>query len=112
MIVNQRYKGDISQEILVGLKNGKLRSKEELQMEINRQIPMFLQIINQKRKSKGEPKVSSDQIKASNFLELENNEEIEIIDACRTYIPVLKKFTQDSRDKIKELTKRDDVDLS
>ena len=104
IISNQKYKDDISQEISVGLKKGRIRSKEELQIEINKQIPIFLKIINQKRKNNGEPKVSSNQIKASNFLEFENSEKFDILDTCQTYIPVLKKFIEDSRDKIKELT--------
>ena len=50
ILANQRYKDDPVNGIVVGLKNGKLKSIEELQIEVKRQIPVFLEIINQKRK--------------------------------------------------------------
>ncbi|MCJ8345691.1 cadherin repeat domain-containing protein, partial [bacterium] len=53
-----RYKGDIYQQIKVNLNHGKLRSKEELKIEIKRQTPIFLEIINHKRTENNEPKVA------------------------------------------------------
>jgi hypothetical protein len=101
---NQRYKDDFFQLIQVGLTKGKIRSKEELQIEIKRQIPVFLEIINQKRRSKNEPKVSKNQIIASAFLELKNYEDIEIVQACEIYLPVMKRFVEESKNEIKRLT--------
>ena len=101
---NQRYKDDVFQLIQVVLTNGKIRSKEELKIEIKRQTPVFLEIINQKRKKKNEPKVSENQVIASTFLEMENFEDIEISQACETYLPVLKRFLDESRNEIKVLT--------
>ena len=46
-----RYKDDINQEIKVPLSNEKLRSKDELEIEIKRQLPVFLEIINHKKMS-------------------------------------------------------------
>ena len=46
---SDRYKDDISQQIKVNLSNEKLRSKKELDVEIKRQLPIFLEIINHKR---------------------------------------------------------------
>jgi len=105
---NPRYKDDDFQTIQVGLSKGKIRSKQELQIEVKRQIPVFLEIINQKRKKKNEPKVSENQIIASAFLEMKNHEDIEISHACEIYLPVMKRFLDESRNKIKRLTGRVD----
>jgi hypothetical protein len=101
---NQRYKDDVLQTIQVGLTKGKIRSKEELKIEIKRQIPVFLEIINQKRKKKNEPKVSKNQIIASAYLEIENHE-VEILHDCEIYLPVMKRFLHESRNEIKRLTR-------
>jgi len=100
----QRYEGDIIQEIHVELTNGKIRSKEYLQMEIKRQIPMFLELINQKRKRYDEPKVHENQVIASSFLELENFEDVEIPYACEIYLPVVVRILEESKKEIKRLT--------
>jgi hypothetical protein len=102
---DQRYKNDVFQLIQVGLTRGKIRSKEELQIEIKRQTHTFLEIINQKRKNRNEPKVSDSQVIASTFLEMETNEDIEITQACEVYLPVLKRFVDESRNEIKKLTR-------
>jgi len=102
---NHRYKDDDVQTIQVGLTNGKIRSKEELQTEIKRQTPVFLEIINQKRKNKNEPKVSENQIIASAYLEMKDYEDIEISHACKIYLPVMKRFLDESRNEIKKLTR-------
>jgi len=104
MQANPRYKDDVFQTIQVGLTKGKIRSKEELEIEITRQKPMFLEIINQKRKKKNEPKVSKNQIIASAYLEMKNHEDIEISHACEIYLPVMKRFLDESRNAIKKLT--------
>ncbi|HUS49441.1 MAG TPA: hypothetical protein VMZ91_04715 [Candidatus Paceibacterota bacterium] len=101
---NQRYQEDISQSIQVGLTDGKIRSKEELQIEIKRQTPVFLEIINQKRKINNEPKVSENQILASTYLDMNNFEDIEISHACEIYLPVLRRFLDESRNEIRKLT--------
>ena len=101
---NQRYKDDVFQSIQVGLTKGKIRSKEELQMEIKRQMPIFLEKINQKRKSKQEPKVSEKQIIASAFLEIENHQ-VEISNACEVYLQMMIRFLEKSRNEIKRLTR-------
>jgi len=104
IMANQRYKDDVFQLIQVELTNGKIRSKEELKIEIKRQTPVFLEIINQKRKNKNEPKVHEKQVIATTFLEMENYEDIEISQACETYLPVLKRFLDGSQNEIKVLT--------
>ena len=48
----ERYKNDFNQEIKIDLKNGKIISREQLDIEIKRQTPMFLEIINAKRNEK------------------------------------------------------------
>ena len=57
-----KYKDDINHEIKVDLNHGKLRSKKEVDIEIKRQLPIFLEIINHKRNKKNEPKVRKNQI--------------------------------------------------
>jgi len=105
MLANQRYKNDVFQLIQVGLTKGKIRSKEELQVEIKRQKPMFLEIINQKRKNKNEPKVSENQIIASAYLEMKDYEDVEISHACEIYLTVMKRFLDESRNEIKRITR-------
>jgi len=104
ILANPRYKDDVFQTIQVELTKGKIRSKEELQVEIKRQKPVFLEIINQKRKKKNEPKVSENQIIASAYLEMKNHE-FEISHACEIYIQVMKRFLDESRNEIKRLTR-------
>ena len=99
-----RYKDDISQQIKVNLSNGKLRDKEELNVEIKRQTPVFLEIINHKRMEKNEPKIEKNQIIASTFLDISDHKDIEIIYTSEIYIPVIKRLVDESRKKIKELT--------
>ncbi|MDH3856179.1 MAG: hypothetical protein OES27_08685, partial [Nitrosopumilus sp.] len=83
----------------------KLRSKEELDIEIKRQLPIFLEIINYKRNKKNEPKVRKNQIVATACLDIEDYKDIEIMYASKIYIPVMKRLIDESRKKIKELTR-------
>jgi len=101
---SDRYKDDIYQQIKVNLSHEKLRSKEELRIEIKRQLPIFLEIINHKRNKNNEPKVGENQVIASTFLDIEEYKNIEIAYAAEIYIPVMKRLTEESRKKIKELT--------
>ncbi|MBI5860477.1 MAG: hypothetical protein HZB73_07400, partial [Nitrosarchaeum sp.] len=86
------------------LKDEKLRSKEELQIEIKRQIPVFLELINYKRSNNKEPKINEKQVIISTFLNIEGNEDIEITYASEIYISVMKRFLVEAREKIRELT--------
>ena len=104
IIASDRYKDDIYQQIKVNLNHEKLRSKEELKIEIKRQIPIFLEIINHKRNKNNEPKVGETQVIASAFLDSEEHKDIEIVYAAEIYISVMKRFVEESRKKIKELT--------
>jgi hypothetical protein len=102
---SDRYKDDINQEIKVHLSKKKLDSKDELEIEIKRQLPIFLEIINHKRHEKNEPKVDENQIIASTFLDIENHKDVEIFYAAKIYIPVMKRLVEESRGKIKDLTR-------
>ncbi|KFM18517.1 hypothetical protein AAA799P11_01087 [Marine Group I thaumarchaeote SCGC AAA799-P11] len=99
-----RYENDINQQIMVSLSNEKLRSKDELEIEINRQLPVFLEVINNKRSKNNEPSVNENQITTSAFIDIEDISEIEIAYASEIYIPVLIRLVEESRKKIKELT--------
>ena len=101
---SERYKDDVNQQIKVNFSHEKLRSKEELEIEIKRQLPIFLEIINYKRNKKNEPKVGKNQVIASAFLDIEEHSNIEIAYASEIYISVLKRLVKESRKKIKELT--------
>lgn len=100
---SDRYKDDVHQQIIVNLNQQKLRSKEELEIEIRRQLPVFLEIINHKRGEKNEPRVDENQVTASAFLDFEKEKEIEIVYCSEIYIPVLKRLVEESRKKISEL---------
>ncbi len=99
-----RYKNDFNQEIKIDLKNGKIISKEQLDIEIKRQTPIFLETINAKRNEKAEPKVTKKKIIASAFVNIEKDCDAEIMYLCQIYTPVIRRLIDESRDKIKELT--------
>ena len=101
---SDRYKDDVNQEIKIGLSNKKLRSKEELNIEIKRQLPIFLEIINHKRKKENEPKVDENQVTTSAFLDIENHKNIEIAYISEIYISVLKRIVKETREEIKKFT--------
>ena len=100
----ERYKNDFNQEIKIDLKDGKIISKEQVDIEIKRQSEMFLEIINTKRNEKEEPKVTKKKIIASAFVNLEKDNDVEIMYLCQIYTPVIRRLIDESRDKIKELT--------
>ena len=100
----ERYKNDFNQEIKIGLKNRKIISKDQLDIEIKRQTQMFLEIINIKRNEKEEPKVTKEKITSSAFVNLEKDQNIEIMYLCQIYMPVIRRLIDETRDKIKELT--------
>ena len=100
----ERYKNDFNQEIKINLRNGKIISKEQLDIEIKRQTPIFLETINAKRNEKDEPKVTNKKIISSAFVNLEKDKDVEIMYLCQIYTPVIKRLIDESRDKIKELT--------
>lgn len=103
--VKEKYAGDPNQEILANLKDGKLRSKEELQIEIKRQIPIFLEIINHKRNNNQEPKINEKDVTVSTFLDIEDDDQhIEIAYASKIYIVGMKRLLVEARKKIRELT--------
>ena len=99
-----RYKNDFNQEIKIYLKNGKIISKDQVDIEIKRQTQIFLKVINAKRNEKEEPKVSKKKITASAFVNLEKDQNIEIMYLCQIYTPVIRRLIDESRNKIKELT--------
>ena len=99
-----RYKDDICQQIKINLSNEKLRSKAELNIEIKRQLPIFLEITNHKRKLKKEPKIDDNQVIATAFLDIEDHKDVEIVYVSEIYIQVMKRLIKNSRIKIKELT--------
>ena len=104
ILTSERYKDDIVQTLDIRLHKGKLRF-EEMQMEIKRQTPLFLRVINQNRKAKDESTVSEKQIIVSTFLEMKNFENMEIPYACKIYLPVLKRILKNSRDQINQLSR-------
>ena len=98
----QRFLDDIFQEINVTLKNGKFRSKDELQLEIYKQTPKFLESINIKRKNNREPTVKENQIVTSTFIEIDERD-FEIVYFAEIYLKTIIKIVKDSRKKIEEL---------
>jgi len=101
---SNRYKDDINQQIKVDLNHKKLRSKEELDIEIKRQSPIFLEIINHKRNKNNEPNVKMKQIVASACLDIEKFQNVEVVYTSQIYISVIKQLVDESRKKIRELT--------
>ena len=102
--VKNRYKDDINHQIIVRQRQEKLQSKDELKIEIRRQLPVFLQVINHKRDMKNEPGVKHDDVVASAFASTQSHSDIEIVHAAEIYIPVVKRLINESRKRVKELT--------
>ena len=100
----ERYKNDFNQELKINLKNRKIISKEQLDIEVKRQTLIFLEIINAKRNKKDEPKVTKKKIIPSAFINLKKEQDVEIMYLCQIYTPVIRRLIDESRDKIKELT--------
>jgi len=98
-----RYSNDPTQEVIIGLNNGKFRSKLDLEIIIKRQLPIFLQIINKKRDENNEPKVSKNEVVPRAFLDY-GGKKVEIVYAVEVYLEFLSKFKEDSLKKIHELT--------
>ena len=101
--VTDRCKDDFNQEIKIKLKNGKIISREELDIEMKIQTPRFLEIINAKRQKEEEPRVKGNKIVTSAFLDIEKSN-VEIMYVSQIYISVIRRLVDESRDKIKELT--------
>ena len=65
-----RYKDDPTYDLdMPGLltSDGKMRSKDALLVQLNRHLPIFLDVINHKRQAKDEPRVSAKQVVPSTF---------------------------------------------
>ena len=101
---SDRYKDDITQQIKVGLNDKKLRSREELDIEIRRQSSIFLEIINHKRNKNNEPSVGRHQVVASACLDIEKFQNIEIAYTSEIYISTIKQLVDESRKRIEDLT--------
>lgn len=98
-----RHTHDIHLDLPSMPRNGKI-PREQLQVEINRQAPTFLMLINRKRSANGEPAVPRHGIVASAFFE--GFEDFEISHASEVYVPVMRRIISDARERIKELTGR------
>ena len=106
MRAKEIYKDDIYQEIKIKLKNEKLFSKEFVDIEMRRQIPIFVEIINHKRMKKNEPKVGENQVIVSTFIKINEDKTIEVGYSTEIYLKLLNQFVDESRIKIQELSKR------
>ena len=101
---SDRYKDDIYQQIKIKLSKERRDSKEHIDIELRRQLPIFLELINDKRRRKNEPKVNENQVVVSTFLDIEEHKNIEIVYTVEIYLTVLKRLVEESREKIRELT--------
>lgn len=99
-----RYKNDTNQEIMINLGNKKSISKNVIDLEMRRQLPIFLEMINYKRNRENEPIVKEDQIVVSTFVNIEDCEKIEIVYATEVYLSVIRRLIEEVREKVKELT--------
>ena len=99
----ERYSKDPNQEIICKMKDEKIRSKEELEIEIRKQLPIFLEVINYKRTKCKEPTINKNRVTVSAFLNIDGKEDVEILHACKIYISVMKRLVFEAREKIKKL---------
>ena len=98
----ERYSNDVVLEVVVGLNNDKLRTKDELMIEVNRSMPVFLDLINHKRELNGEPKIRKNQITVSTFIQ-DNDEYFEVIYGAEIYLGLLKRFLIESRKFMRDM---------
>lgn len=74
-----------------------------MNIEIRRQLPIFLEVINYKRRKENEPKVEENQVYVTTFLDIGNQDDVEIIHASEIYISVMRRLVKEAREQIKEI---------
>ena len=101
----ERRRGDINSRISVPLSGEKFRFPDGLEAEIRRQMPVFLEVINHKRRQNNEPGVGEDGVVASAFADVDGREGPEIAYAVQAHIESTRRLAGESREKIKELAR-------
>ncbi|NIP62606.1 MAG: hypothetical protein GWN01_03095 [Nitrosopumilaceae archaeon] len=105
LISKSRYDEDPSHPIPVRLKDGKIISKEDLDLSVNRYSKFFLNLINSKRINNGEPTVAKNDVIPAAFLTIDR-QEFEIAFSCQLYLSTLRDLISDSKTKIRKSLSR------
>ena len=98
----KRFDDDINQEIKI---NQKLK-REDLMVEIDKQIPLFLEIINHKRNQNKQPKLKKNHTYASACIDIKGHKDIDVFYMAEIYLFTIQRFVNETRIKIKKLTSK------
>lgn len=85
------------------LKNGKIANEYDYSKTLENNIPIYLEIINEKRKSKSEAKISKNDISVCVLIE-QNSEYFDVLECSRIFLSILNEIIQEARSKAKNLT--------
>ncbi|WP_420546214.1 hypothetical protein [Nitrosopumilus sp.] len=99
----ERYDGDINHEIKI---NQKPNKRENLMVYIDKQIPLFLEIINCKRNQNKQSKLKKNHTYASACIDIEEHKDIDVFYMAEIYLFTIQRFVNETRMKIKKLTSK------
>ncbi|MCE2498886.1 MAG: hypothetical protein J4F28_07890 [Nitrosopumilaceae archaeon] len=102
------YADDPSYEVdTAGLTSrGRLRSRDELSVEVRRRLPAFLDMVNDKRRRSGEPAASAKDVGAFCFAVVRHGGKTHAVDMARAadvYVQALQRMISESEARIRDL---------
>lgn len=95
--------GDICYPLNTKLRDGRIIDKEELRKSIEYNIPLFVQIINEKRKLNSNPRILKNNVCVCALIDFDGRY-FEVIECCKIYLTILDEIIDEAREKIRELT--------
>lgn len=106
--VSDGYADDPSYEVdTAGLTSrGRLRSRDEMSVEVRRRLPAFLDMVNDKRRRRGEPAASAGNVGAFCFAVVRHGGKthaVEMARAADVYVQALQRMISESEVRIREL---------
>lgn len=107
--VSDGYADDPSYEVdTAGLtsRGGRLRSRDELSVEVRRRLPAFLEMVNDKRRRSGEPGASAGKVVAFCFAVVRHGGETHAVGMARAadvYVQTLQRMISESEARIRVL---------
>lgn len=108
--ISDGYADDPSYEVdTAGLtsRGGRLRSRDELSVEVRRRLPAFLDMVNDKRRRSGEPAASAGDVGASCFAVVRHDggrtHTAEMARAADVYVQTLQRMISESEARIRDL---------
>lgn len=94
---------DVVYPLNILMKNGKILSKDELEISKKHNLNLFTKIINERRKLNSNEKISEKEVEVSALIDFDG-EYFEILECCKIYLNILKEIVDEARNRIKQLT--------